>query len=173
MLKTAAPLSHLDVTEFRSISHDVRVSPCVRCSTTVDPVVRREAAIVDMPMDTLVDSLIGFISWVSVAHLAQTCRGLHTATSSKSQIPRQLLKGLQLWRATARATRTAWQTFCSWRWEASRLREDAYDASMMEELEAMMSEEESSGADLTDEEAEFLEHQMMKQSWEQLARLLL
>merc|ERR1712046_560551 len=114
MLKTATPL---DVTELRLIAHDVPASPCASCSSTALPMRRREAVIEDVPVDTLVHSLIGFISWVSVAHLAQTCRGLQSATSSKIQIPRRMLKSLQLWRATARATRTAWQTFCEWRWE--------------------------------------------------------
>ena len=53
-----------------------------------------------------------------------------------------------------------------WRCEASRLAQESYDASMLEELEAMMSEEDGQQQhDLTDEEADFLSDQIVKQSW--------
>merc|ERR1712070_76178 len=132
---------------------------------------RKEAVIEDVPIDALVSNVVTHIPWKTTAFLAMTCSGLRRATHSHSKIARILVRKLRFWRAAARSIRTEWQVFAEWRLEASRLREEAMDANMTKELEDMMSEEECC-ADLTDEEADFIEDQMMKQSWEHCVQRL-
>jgi len=121
-------------------------------------------------MDTLVDSAACHLRLREVGRVAQVCRGLYAATLRHIELPARACYSLRYWRATARHTRTAWQTVMMWRRNASRLADEHYAESMMQELEEMIKEDEQScSEELTDEEADFLEHHMMKQTWEQLA----
>merc|ERR1711939_118519 len=148
------------------VSNDLpRVGHTAPCCAVVP--CRREAVIIDLPMDNLVDSLFSSMGWTEVGRAAQACRSLHAATEKQSKLLRKAWVGLKDWRAMARATRTAWQSFQLWRDEAARLADEKYDETMLEELEALMSEEEGIH-DLTDEEANFLDNQMVKNQWEQL-----
>jgi len=132
------------------------VVPCV-CSESRPSHERPRAAVAidDVPMDTLVDSLAPCLRVAEVGKLARVCRGLWFAARSHLEQPARMCQGLRYWRATARATRTAWQTVMMWRGNAARVAEGTYADSMMAELEAMMKEEEEEEreADLTDEEA--------------------
>merc|ERR1711865_1361915 len=121
-------------------------------------------------MDTLVDSLAVHMRLVQIGIVAQVCVGLRAATFCHVELPARACAGLRMWRATARLHFTAWQTVMMWRGNASRVADAEFEATMMEELEDMMKEDtmEASETDITDEEADFLEHHIMKQSWERV-----
>lgn len=124
--------------------------PC----TSVKACARKEAVIEDIPMDTLVDQSARHLRLVEIGMVAQVCVGLRLATLCHVMLPAMACQFLRSWRATARHTRTAWQTVMMWRVNASRSNEAAFEADMMEELEEMMKEQQHLGedADLTDEE---------------------
>jgi len=145
--------------------------PC----TSIQREARVEAVIEDIPMDTLVDQSAKHLRLVEVAMVAQVCVGLRLATLCHVALPAMACQFLRSWRQTARLTRTAWQTVMMWRGNASRVAELAFEASILEELEDMMKEPPAAAendADLTDEEVDFLEHHMMKTSWEKLVSSL-
>jgi len=128
----------------------------------------------DLPMDNLVESLSCHLRWTEIAIAASACRVLRRATRHSAGVAQSAFCTFVSWRATARATRTAWQSFCMWRDEASRLAHESYDEHMLEELEALMIQDDQAAVSdeedifLTDEEADFLADNMMKNSWERL-----
>jgi len=159
MLKTLNPLPVPDSTG-PGCKHSHHVAHHFVC--------KRKAGIEDIPHDELVDSLARHLRMVDVGRVGKVCTRLHSATARHVVLPARAWKALCWWRQTARATRTAWQTVMFWRLKASRLAEDSYTDSIMEELEEIMSQSNHSEVDLTDEEVDFLEHHMMKHTWEGL-----
>jgi len=136
----------------------------------VVPVARAVAVIEDIPMDTLVDSLALHMRLFNIGIVAQVCVGLRAATLYHVELPARACEALRMWRATARCTRVAWQTVMMWRGNASRMAEDLYANDMIAELDEMMKAEVEDDDDgLTDEEVDFLDHHIMKQSWESLS----
>jgi len=159
MLKT---VSATPVPESSRVGHKVPYEHSV-------PECRRKAVIEDIPHEELVDSLTKHLRMAEIGRVARVCTKLWCATARHVELPAQAWQSLRWWRETARATRTAWQTVMMWRGNTSRLAMDSYTESMMEELEEMMeSQQHAEEADLTDEEVDFLEHHMMKQTWEAL-----
>merc|ERR1711939_1297914 len=140
------------------------------CTYPGPPTPSRAVAIEDVPMDTLVDNLSAHMRLVQIGIIAQVCVGLRAATRCHVELPARACAGLRMWRATARLHFTCWQTVMMWRQNASRVADAEFEATIMEELEDMMKQDTlDDSADITDEEAEFLEHHMMKQAWERVA----
>lgn len=146
---------------------------CACAESCYTAVSRPVAVIEDVPMDTLVDSLALHMRMFHIGLVAQVCVGLKDATLHYVEPSARASEALRMWRATARLTRTAWQTVMMWRGNASRMADDLFETTMMQELDEMMKEDATSErADLTDEEADFLEHHIMKQTWESFSARL-
>ena len=106
-----------------------------------------------IPSGDTLGELVLHLRLVEIGLVAQVCLGLRDATMCHVQLPAMACQMMRWWRATARETRTAWQTFMLMRGNAARSASAQLDANLMADLEYTMKEQnKEENLPLSDEE---------------------